>query len=807
MHTSKFYTLAFSVTAVFASTFLVIFSLTRSAIESFPLDWGWVGFVFILGNGFFLSYGLINKKIDALERLMLATGLGFGITFTVMILLGVLWEVSLISVLSTQLTLLVTSGIIALLKASRIEISGLPPNQLEVRITREMVFQMVPVAMIGILAFAALYNALTLPAIEWDSLAYGVNYAKVIFQNGHIPLIAGPSIGIEMSAAYPPGVQLTAVSLYTLAREANDFYYRILSPIFSLATLLVTYKFAMLLNKNRTFSIYAISALVMIPFFWELFIQETYIMALTLMLTSAAYFFYKAHISDAAQTIKLEVIGILFCAFAALTSYMGLIAFGLLPLYALQKRIPNKRTAVLLVLGLAIILPWYLRNLVLLGNPVYPFFGVGYYLDPLLSSSTPQHFQLYTTLPIYEWTTLVSKIGVLLVAVGIVFFTFSSRREFRWALPLYLLLASLGIMAFHVAFPRYLILAIPTLCVIFSTLFLSVPKKHRLQQIAAVALIAVMVLTSAFMLPYINTVKPQREDSESQSEYLSRVFEEGAAWNWINENTPPDAKIATYDIKEYYLNRTIFSLDGNEAVPLYRIDDIGEAMQFLKNNGVGYILSVPWASPNPLDNVTPPAYKWCIITRYFNDPDYFPPVYFDDKGTTVYHVGALNTTVIEQAFAEKGVVEDMAATLISPLKYQTVNLSISKANASNPDETTVAVCYIPIPVDYRTGKITVSVTSTTHLDLQLWNERVPKDQLLLLYPEEIKAPDKNFIIAISPVDSTSSQSTLYWQGVNKQGIDKAGYFTIRVLDRSGNLTEPTVTLDIRFDNFYDLGLS
>ena len=586
MDTRKFIASVAVIVTVLVAVLFAILTLTRPAIESVPLDWGWIGFVFIFGNGFFLSYCLLNKKVGILDRLLLTLGLGFGVTFIVMILLGVLWQITLTTVLTTQIILLATAGIFAYRRGLKLPHFTLEPKELQIK--RQNLLQAFLLAIIGVLAFTALYNTLSLPPTEWDSLAYGVNYAKIIFQNSHIPLIAGPSIGIEMSAPYPPGVQLVAVNLYVFAGEANDFYYRILSPIFSFATLLVTYKFAMLLNnKNRTFSVFAVSALAMIPFFWELFIQETYLMALTLMLTSAAYFFYKAHVSDATQTKKFEVIGILFCAFAALTSYIGLIAFGIVLLYALQKRISAKHTMILLALGLVIILPWYLRNLVLLGNPVYPFFGVGYYLDPLLRNSTPQHFQEYTMLPIYAWSTLVAKIGVVLVAVGIVFFTFSKRKKFRLALPLYLLLASLGIMAFHVAFPRYLIVAIPILSVIFSTLFLSVPKKHRLPQIAAATFIAVMILTSAVMLPYINTIKPHPEGSESQAEYLSTIFEEGDAWQWINQNTPTNTRIATFDIKEYYLNRDIFYLDGNESIPLYKMSTIQECVSFLQERGVG----------------------------------------------------------------------------------------------------------------------------------------------------------------------------------------------------------------------------
>jgi hypothetical protein len=771
MDNRKFLLLITVLVTVLAAILFTFFTETRPPLEPFPMDWGWIGFVFIFGNGFFLSYCLLNKKIDALDRLLLTVGLGFGVTFVVMILLGVLWQITLTTILLTHTFLLMAFAANALRRGLKLTHFALEPKNIQ--LTKQNLLQVIPLAIIGVLTCTAIYNALSLPPTEWDSLAYGVNYAKIIFQNSHIPLIAGPSIGLEMSAAYPPGFQLTAVTLYTFAGEANDFYYRILSPIFSLATMIVTYKFAMLLNRNRTFSIYAVSALVMIPFFWELFIQETYIMALTLLLTSAAYFFYKAHVSDATQTRTLEVIGILFCAFAALTSYMGLIAFGILLIYALQKRIPTKRIVVLFALGLAIILPWYVRNLVLLGNPVYPFFGLGYYLDPLLKNSTPQHFQEYTTLPIYAWSTLVAKISVVLVAVGILFFTFSKRREFRWALPLYLLLASLGVMAFHVAFPRYLILAIPILSVIFSTLFLLVPKKYKLQQLAAVAFIALMVLTSAVMLPYINTIKPHPESSESQAEYLSTIFEEGDAWQWINQNTPTNTRIATFDIKEYYINRDIFYLDGNESTPLYKMNTIQECVSFLQERGVEYILSVPWASSMAV--TIPPAYNWTLLTRYLCDYDYLPLVFVGANGTAVYHVGPLSMQELNEALADD---------LVYPLKQFPINLTIT--NSFYPYRG-LGQFYLPIPVDYRGLNITASVYSSHALEVHLLNGKTPTD---------VAGSSEYFMIANSPYGLLGDETAaLSWT------INKGGYFTVRVVDVDENFEDPlNVTVNIAFVN-------
>jgi hypothetical protein len=757
----------------------VLSKILQPPLEPVPFDAGWLGFLFIFANGFFLSFILNRNRVGILERALLTLGLGFGLTFVVMILVGVLWDFYLPTIILTQTILLIVLGVAAYSRGLRIDANTFSwPKKSDFQLTRLNVFPAFILGIIGVLVFVALYDAVAFPVMDWDSLAYGVNYAKIMFQAGNIPLIAGPSIGIEMSAPYPPGVQLIAVFLYVFTGNANDFYYKLLSPIFSIATLIVTYKFAMHLNKNRAFSIYAISALSLIPFFWELFIRESYLMTLTFMLTTSAFFFYKAYQSNPTDAKKYEVIGVLFCAFASLTSYIGLFSLGIPLLYAVAKKSDIKRIGWLMALALVIVMPWYARNLVLLGNPIYPFLGIGRYLDPLLRSSTVQHFQHYALIPFYGWTTAICKVGTGLLVVGIGYFTFSKRKNFLIVLPLYFLFICTAIMGFHASYPRYLMVALPVLAVVFSAIIYSIPKSRRLSLAVSVVLLSVIVLTSAVMLPYLNTVKPQSQVGEDKWLYLSRVYEEGDAWQWINQNTPANTKIATFDIKQYYLNRAVFSLDGNESALLYNMNTIQEGIKFLQDNGVGYVLSVPWASP--MDNRLPPAYTWCILTSYLGDPDYLPPVFVGRNGTAVYHVGPFGEATLNQTFVQK--------VMVTPMKHVSVNVVINNFTSPSMGE-----CYLPIPVDYRTGTITASVNSSKPVDLEFWNG--------LILTDKIDPASENFMIAKSPYANATSIGPFSFQW----HIDKAGYFTIRVIDKEETFQGTfNVTLNIAFYSSLDL---
>lgn len=750
-------------------------------IEEIPIDFGLMGLVFILITGFLLSYVLIGKGIDKSERLLLSTGLGFGTISLIMILLGILWEISKLTIMLTQATLLFFLLVTACkrLKLKFREhlrhLKGCPSS-----ISKFNLLELFLLALIGTCTIVAIYQTVTYPAIEWDSLAYGVNYAKIIFEDKKVPLIAGPSIGLEMSANYPPGVQLLAVYFYTLAGDLNDFYYRVLQPIFGLAVMVATYKFAMIMTKSRTASLFAIFILSIIPIFWEWFIRESYLMCLTLMLTLAAYFFFKAYKVCDSDARKYEVIGVLFCGFSTLISYIGIFSLGLVFLYAKSRRLNVKRFLLLIASALIIMLPWYMRNFLLLGNPIYPFFGIGNYLDPLLKSSTTQHFQNWLKDPLFGLISITCKLGVFILSLTIVYLTFVKQKNFVMILTLYLLFVGISLMAFHVPFARYLIISLPMISAVLSaTIKTSLEKHDPVENVIAIILISLVLILSVHIIPYLNFIKPMYPASDKW-DYLSQIYDDADAWKWINENTPSDSGVATYDIREYYIERKMMLLDGYNASPLYHMNSVEECINYLMKQNIEYILSVTWASP--MDNRMPPAYKWCILTRYLGDPRYLPPIYVSPSGATVYHVGPLEEKIIYEYFSQKD--------LVPPLKHLKINLTIT--NQTSPPS---GKFYIPIPIDYREGLMIASVNSHGHLvNIELLNRKIPKEmttnwretfEIVKMWPQSAN---------ISGVKNPS----FVWE------VDRAGYLTFLVAAEQELFKESfSVTVDITFYNYWD----
>jgi hypothetical protein len=762
---------------------LMLATNLQAPVEQIPLDAGIIGFLLIFLNGFLLSHILAGNDVDSTERLIISISIGFGITSSVMLLIGILWEISLATIIFSQATLLVILLTIMSYKKIKLNFEIRPwlrRNNFFDHMSSLSLPKVILFTAIGICTIFAIYRTVAYPVVEWDTLAYGVNYAKIIFDDKKVPLIAGPSIGLEMSANYPPGVQLIAVYLYNFAGASNDLYYRILQPIFGLLVMLITYKFSLGLSQNRTVSLFAVLILSTIPLFWILFIQETYLMYLTLMLTLAAYFFFKAYNSHDGSARKYEIIGTLFCGFSTLASYIGIFSLGIVLLYAINRKLSVKRLGWLMSLISCIMLPWYIRNLLLLGNPLYPFFGVGKYLDPLLIESSMQHFQNWLKQPFYGLTSLISKLVTVIAASAIVYYsTIVKRRHFDTLLSLYLLFSGFLIMSFHVPFPRYLMIALPILSVAASKRIKSFLVRHDLIENKMTITFALLITISvACMIPSMNIAKPAY-NTENKWDYLSQAFQEGDAWKWINENTPENSTIATYDIKEYYIDRKIMSLDGYEAAPLYKMDTIEEALDYLREQNVTYLLSVPWASP--LDFRMPPAYEWCVLTRYLGDPRYLPPIYVDSSGATVYNVGALEEKTLDDFFSQK--------EFVPPTKHVEINLTIT----NNSDLPSGEFC-LPIPVDYGAGLMMASVNSYGH--------SVGIELLSGIYSEEMNTTTKDNLLVKrwpQPINSTGVENPSFaWQ------INETGYFTFQVFDRKSFGENFNVTVDIRFCNYWDI---
>lgn len=759
--------------------------------SSLPTDYGFslIGLIPLFLLGFLLSKHFFDLT-DLTDHFLMSMGMGSGLISLIMIILGIFGLISLSIILLIQFTMILLLILVdrSKLRKSLKNTPSAPKNALKQILNLSGVGKLV-ILWVSVVITYATYQALAYPPIEWDSMAYGVNWAKLIFENHRIPVISGPSIGLEISANYPPGMQVLAVYFYLFAGSAFDFYFRFLPPLFGFATLLLVYKMGLTVADSRKYALFALIGVTATPLFWKSFIIDyPYISYLTFSFTLTLYCLLMAF---KLNNRSYEITAAFFAGVSSLISYLGLISIGFLMIYAIIRKLHFKRLILLSVSTLIIASLWYMRNFLCLSNPIYPFVGFGKNLNPLLYKSTTMHFENYkrgglsfvesmisdylylAPLPLFF---LIFYLAVLPIRRkhGTSFLDGLSSQSFLLNLEYscgYAVLTLISFSLFHVFFPRYLVCFIPLFFVLFTFLvkIMLTHIKFKYRKVLSTALVLFLIWLSFFNFLFLSSIKTPKHLVNDEYEYLGQFYPEADAWRWIAKEVPSDVRVATYDIREYYMDRRPMLLDGQEAVPIYHMSDIDEVINYMKEHQVEYILSVPWTSPqNP--QMLPPAYTWSPITKYLGDPDYFPLVYMSLSGAAIYHVGSINHRKFYELWFEKD--------LITP-KQLKLNMTIT--NSTSPP---AAMKYVAIPVDYTEGLVKISSISNGHnISVELFEGLVLKGTpgWWTQYKMVARAPT-------AYMGRGEPNASLVWD------ISKGGYYTLVIAYWGKNIPGEKLTL-------------
>lgn len=597
--------------------------------------------VLTLGLLFFKGFIIVKKWVKApvFESILLSAGFGFGITSFSTFLLAAL---NLLTIRNVLLMDLAFFSAVFLMPSRTIT---LPDTYIVLTSLEKKLLLVTGVVLLGGLLYAALF-----PPLEWDSLAYQAYYSKLIYEYNGLPVIFGPSIGIEMSAAYPPAYQMLGCYIYCLAGEPNATFMSILSYCAGVLSLLVVFLYTNVLVPSHR--MYAVVAALAVPFFLAFSASPHYMMLLILF--NSLYIFYLTKYVLTDNKISLYV-SVVFLGFACLTSYLALASFLFLVVAFIKKRFSFKLLVQSFVIPGLLALPPLLRNFYYTGNPLFPLFGIGRQLENPLWASNTSHFETQTvyaglsvTSPFSILDFLMNRISSvrpllpLLIVIGVLFLLFVRPKttEKKWLSVWFL--ASVFIFLVRPTFDRYLLIYIPIYASFFAWLlykseeFSSQWFKYSLQVAlaASLSIVAVGILITGPMM-VASHVRQFPEQPLDQWAYVRQFYpHDTPCWRWLNEHVPPDAYVATYDIRYYYIDKKIFALDGIEALPLYSMSD-EEALAFLKEHKVAYWFSSRWTSP--ADATCPRAYFDNPLTDNFGS-DMLPMVFISGQ-SAVYAVG------------------------------------------------------------------------------------------------------------------------------------------------------------------------
>jgi 4-amino-4-deoxy-L-arabinose transferase-like glycosyltransferase len=226
------------------------------------------------------------------------------------------------------------------------------------------------VSILGVVSFFYFYHAIMYPVDGWDELIYHATMSKVIFMYHTFPVIVGSSVGIEMSSNYPPLFPAIATYFYIQLGAIDEFFIKLISPISAMLTIYLTYKLGELLRGGTTGLLSSLFIAITPLFINHTFYANCYMLQ-ALLLVSALYFVL---LYLKLQQMSLLVITGLLTGFALTTGYNAIPIFLVLTSFIILKNRGNLKGVVKYAVPLVVIgSPWYLRNLFLIGDPIFPY--------------------------------------------------------------------------------------------------------------------------------------------------------------------------------------------------------------------------------------------------------------------------------------------------------------------------------------------------------------------------------------------------------------------------------------------------
>jgi hypothetical protein len=676
---------------------------TPVQIDGVPM--AFLATIVVLFLGFVFSYLLLGNEKDSSVKLLSLIGLGFGLTGLITIILGIFGNLFQFPLNATLLLLLMLSLSVLLYRKKvkeKLTIKEYLTPCIHIKklhFPSNFKFWLPICVAIGVIFFFCFYHALFTVITHWDSLVYHATMSVFMYNEHAIPVMAGTSIGIQMSANFPPLFSALGAYYYIQIGSIQDIFLRVIPPVMCTLTVLATYKIGELL-AGKKFGLISALLLTVTPLFFRYSIFATSYSTLTFFCTVSILFLLLAIVKG---NTKYWISAGLFFGFASLTSYIALylapfllIAITFYVIYRKNSfRINIKKVLILLSSILIIGSVWYLRNLILVGNPIYPnaytVLG-GINIDPLIEQVTFNQIKWSATLSFFggqvstfdqimiflTYRTHFPSISLLTV-LGLALLPTQNKKF--WLISAWPLMLSLFILSgVSWGFPRHVVFAMPGFALLSALPImkaldvckqydLNISKEklfqigNRLPPIRKSNIIRaglVFLLFVAFLFPSLTLSMAGKINAESLDDPVSDdylyflenpnsevwsalniTYPEAVAWQFMNDHLNPGEKFATIENRIYYVkncsNDYFFYLDGWEARELYNITDPTLMVQFLRNENVKYVLDVLWARIHGHDDVLPMA-------KYLDSP-YFPTLMDHSFNPNIYNVGPLETPI------------------------------------------------------------------------------------------------------------------------------------------------------------------
>lgn len=468
-----------------------------------------------------------------------------------------------------------------------------------------------------------LLQALT-PPWDYDGLMYHLQGPRLFLQAGRIvPL---PENWLTY---YPFLVEM----LFSLGLAfGSDVFAKLVHLTFAVLLVLATYSAAARFT-GRKHAWLAAAILVGIPIFpiWAGFAYGDMAWALYefLAVYAALIWIERRQSSDAdevesASQPRLPEWGLLALAgalmgFALGTKYMALGGAGVLGLVVLwQSRKDGWRLVVrnAAVYGLAALLvggPWYLKNWLWTGNPVYPFFispggdigeRVALWLEYMNGFGAPRTLPGYLSLPLllytqhYRFGSFLGSIEIPSILFPLaVFYPLARRTPALNALAVWTLLR-FAVWALGAQQTRFLLPLFPALSILAA--YVLTAMAGRLRGATGRILVrglgfGVLAIALVYSILFFMSVRPLGviTGAETREAFLRRQLPLYPLQEYIQTNLPPEARVwMLWDGRGYYCDeRCVADIDQSRWTQVAMHSwDVEEAARELRRRGATHLL-------------------------------------------------------------------------------------------------------------------------------------------------------------------------------------------------------------------------
>lgn len=271
--------------------------------------------------------------------------------------------------------------------------------------------------LIALISVLVTLHAVGQPETYWDSLILYIGYARKIFLEHSFPVKVVGQVGIGLGANYPHLFEVLAAQTAALAGSWHDVVAQLLPPLAGIASTLLVYALALDITRDRPTAISLALLFRAVPHSL-IYFQYASSYSTAILLTAA--FLYLAWKYTADGLPGYRDLMLLTAAFAVHVNYLMFLLWGAAAVVILAAHVRQKRMTVLpdvwtgpeipdlppgameivppshvalrlrptlpqllrtrrfwvgLAAALAVASPWYIRNTLVTGNPVYAFYA------------------------------------------------------------------------------------------------------------------------------------------------------------------------------------------------------------------------------------------------------------------------------------------------------------------------------------------------------------------------------------------------------------------------------------------------